>query len=44
MMEGDIPVIAAGLVPSGYHNKANVRGYNLTVSASGANAGYMTYH
>lgn len=44
MMDGDIPVIAAGLVPSGYHNKANVRGYNLTVSASGANAGYMTYH
>lgn len=44
MIEGSIPVIAAGLEPSGYHNKANVKGNNLTVSASGANAGYMTYH
>lgn len=44
MVEGSIPVIAAGLEPSGYHNKSNVKGYNLTVSASGANAGYMTYH
>ena len=44
MLEGSIPVIAAGLEPSGYHNKANVKGNNLTVSASGANAGYMTYH
>lgn len=44
MVVGSIPVIAAGLEPSGYHNKANVKGNNLTVSASGANAGYMTYH
>lgn len=44
MIEGNVPVIAAGLEPSGYHNKANVKGYNLTISASGANAGYMTYH
>ncbi len=44
MVDGDIPVISAGLDPSGFHNKANVRGYNLTVSASGANAGYMSYH
>lgn len=44
MVEGIVPVIAAGLEPSGYHNKANVRGCNLTVSASGANAGYLAYH
>lgn len=44
MVEGNVPVIAAGLEPSGYHDKANVKGYNLTVSASGANAGYLAYH
>lgn len=44
MICGDIPVIAAGLEPSGYHNESNVQGYNLTVSASGANAGYLSYH
>ena len=44
MVDGDIPVIAAGLEPSGYHNQSNVKGYNLTVSASGANAGYLAYH
>ncbi len=44
MEEGSVPVIAAGLEPSGYHNKANVNGYNLTISASGANAGYLAYH
>lgn len=44
MVEGDIPVISAGLQPSGYHNEANVFGENLTISASGANAGYLQYH
>lgn len=44
MIEGDIPVILAGLQPSGYHNKANVYGASLTISASGANAGYLQYH
>lgn len=44
MIEGDIPVISAGLQPSGYHNEANVFGKNLTISASGANAGYLSYH
>lgn len=44
MTEGNIPVIAAGLEPSGFHNEANVNGYSLTISASGANAGYMSYH
>lgn len=44
MVEGEIPVISAGLQPSGYHNEANVFGPVLTISASGANAGYLQYH
>ena len=44
MIEGDIPVISAGLQPSGYHNEANIYGISLTISASGANAGYLQYH
>lgn len=44
MVEGNIPVISAGLQPSGYHNEANVIGLSLTISASGANAGYLQYN
>ena len=44
MIKGDIPVISAGLQPSGYHNEANICGTSLTISASGANAGYLQYH
>ena len=44
MIEGDIPVISAGLEPSGYHCDFNVTGKNITVSASGANAGYIKYN
>lgn len=44
MIEGEIPVISAGLEPSGYHNEANVFGKNLTVSSSGANAGHLSYN
>lgn len=44
MLKGDIPVISAGLQPSGFHNAANVYGASLTISASGANAGYLQYH
>lgn len=44
MIDGVVPVIAAGIEPSGYHNQANVKGCSLTISASGANAGYLTYH
>lgn len=44
MIDGNIPVISAGLKSSGYHNEANVFGKNLTISASGANAGYLSYH
>lgn len=44
MLKGDIPVISAGISPSGFHNAANVYGASLTISASGANAGYLQYH
>ena len=44
MHDGNIEVISAGLEPSGFHNEYNVAGQSLTVSASGANAGYLSYH
>ena len=44
MVDGGIPVISAGLQSSGYHNQANVQGRSLTISASGANAGYLQYN
>jgi len=44
MIYGDIPVISAGIEPSGYHNESNVKGASLTISASGANAGYLKYN
>lgn len=44
MVEGNIPVISAGIEPSGYHNKPNVYGDSLTISASGANAGFLKYN
>ena len=44
MVEGEIPVISAGINPSGYHNESNVSGKSLTISSSGANAGYLKYN
>ena len=44
MEEGSVPVISAGLEPSGYHSCSNVRGVNVTMSSSGANAGYIAIH
>ena len=41
MQEGMIPVISAGVDPSGFHNQSNVKGVSLTISNSGANAGYL---
>lgn len=43
-IQGHIPVIAGGVAPSYYHNQSN-RGKNtITVSASGANAGFVAFH
>ena len=39
---GNVPVIAGGLEPSTYHNVANTRSPVLAISASGANAGYVS--
>lgn len=44
MIEGIVPVISAGLQPSGYHNESNVSGPSITVSGSGVNAGYVSFH
>ncbi len=38
--EGIIPVVAGGLEPAYYHNIANTVAPVITISASGANAGY----
>ena len=39
---GNVPVIAGGLEPSTYHNVANTQSPVLAISASGANAGYVS--
>lgn len=39
---GDVPVVAGGLEPSTYHNVANTKAPVLAISASGANAGYVS--
>jgi type I restriction enzyme S subunit len=38
---GDVPVIAGGLVPTVYHNTPNTHEPVVTISASGANAGFV---
>ena len=38
---GDVPVIAGGLQPATYHNVANTVAPVITISASGANAGFV---
>ena len=44
MVEGNIEVISAGINPSGMHNESNVHGISITISSSGANAGYVSIH
>jgi len=43
-VEGNIPVIAGGIQPSYYHDTFNRNENTITVSASGANAGYVSFH
>ena len=38
---GEVPVVAGGLEPSTYHNKANTTTPVITISSSGANAGFV---
>lgn len=40
---GDIPVIAGGKKPAYFHNVANRFGKTITISASGANAGFVNF-
>lgn len=44
VIPGDIPVIAGGKSSPYSHNEANFLGNVITVSASGAYAGYVWYH
>ncbi len=41
---GNIPVIAGGLEPAYFHNNSNTVAPVVTVSASGANAGFTSLH
>ena len=38
---GDVPVVAGGLEPATFHNVANTVAPVITISASGANAGFV---
>ena len=42
-ISGHIPVIAGGKKPAYFHNKPNRTGKTITVSASGASAGYVAF-
>ncbi len=42
-VEGEIPVIAGGQEPAYFHNKSNREGNIITISASGAYAGFINY-
>lgn len=41
--EGNIPVIAGGQEPAYFHNESNREGNVITISASGAYAGFVNY-
>lgn len=41
---GNIPVIAGGKQPAGYHSSSNRLANTITISASGANAGYVSFY
>lgn len=41
--EGKIPVVAGGQQPAYYHNKSNRQGETITISGSGAYAGFVNY-
>ena len=43
--EGEVPVVAGGLTPAYFHDTSNANAPVITISASGANAGYVNiYH
>jgi type I restriction enzyme S subunit len=42
--EGIIPVVAGGIEPAYFHNTANAKAPVVTISASGANAGFVNIY
>ena len=40
---GNVPVIAGGVSAAGYHSKANRPSNTITISGSGANAGFVNF-
>lgn len=44
VVKGCIPVIAGGKQPAYFHNISNRTGTTITISGSGANAGYVAIH
>lgn len=44
LASGDVPVIAGGKQPAYFHGVANRFGRTITISASGASAGYVAIH
>ena len=44
IIRGNVPVVAGGLKPAYYHNTPNTVNPVITVSASGANAGYVNIY
>lgn len=43
-IKGNVPVIAGGKQPTGYHNVSNRTKDTITISGSGANAGYVAFY
>lgn len=41
IVPGNIPVVAGGITPAYYHNESNTKHPVITISASGANPGYV---
>lgn len=41
--QGNIPVVAGGLKPTYFHNVSNRQGNVITISGSGANAGFVNF-
>jgi len=41
---GEVPVVAGGMGPAYYHNTSNASGPVITISASGANAGFVNLY
>ena len=43
-IEGKVPVVSGGLKPTYFHNSSNRNGNTITVSGSGASAGFINFY